>query len=224
MEASAIISDLYNSKEVNEAINKMEPDHLRDELKSEMFLALCELPPERIIKMHEGGWIKFYLVRMMLNMVKSKSSAFYKKFRKVFCELPEIKVEDTVIDYSIEDLEKAMKEMYWHERDMLMTYVLFDRNSTAVSRNSGIPRRTVDYTVNLAKKKIYNKLKKPRSMKIEVTKTLVFETTQPLDADQIVDLINDYDRIIERKIRDSKATDNSYLSEIKPARIKKTTW
>ena len=210
MEATTIIADLYNSKEVNEAINKMEPDHLRDELKSEMFLALCELPHERIIKMHQDGWIKFYLVRMMLNMVKSKSSTFYKKFRKVFCELPEIKVEEAVIDYTIEDLEKAMKDMYWHERDMLMTYILFDR--------------TVDYTVNLAKKKIYNKLKKPRSMKIEVTKTLVFETLQPLDADQIVDLINDYDRIIERKIRDSKATDNSFLSEIKPSRIKKTTW
>jgi hypothetical protein len=60
----------------------MQPENLRDEIKQELFLVLCEQPEERIISMHKAGQLRFFSTRIVLNMVQSNTSAFYKKFRK----------------------------------------------------------------------------------------------------------------------------------------------
>jgi hypothetical protein len=77
-----ILTALYQSKELADLLNKMNPEHLREDLKQELFLALTETPESKIIALHEKGQLRFYACRIVLNMIASNTSPFHKKFRQ----------------------------------------------------------------------------------------------------------------------------------------------
>jgi hypothetical protein len=83
MTRQQILTNFYLSPEVNECINKQDPEHLRDDLKSELFAVLCELDEPFLIGLHQRKELKFYAVRIILNMIQSNTSPFYKKFRTI---------------------------------------------------------------------------------------------------------------------------------------------
>ena len=84
---SEIIEELYNSKNFNDCINKMDPDYLRDDLKAEVILVVCEMSDERLYQMYESKSLTFFVVRIILNMIKSKTSGFYRKYRLTKIEI-----------------------------------------------------------------------------------------------------------------------------------------
>jgi DNA-directed RNA polymerase specialized sigma24 family protein len=211
-----IITSLYQSKEVNEAIQKMEPAELRDDLKSEMFLALMELPEDRLLKMHEQGFLKFYLVRMMLNMIKSDRSSFFNKYRRQIKHSPE--PEEREPDYDLNDITEQVKDLHWYEQDLVFSYILNGCNATELSRKVGIPRRSIDYTLKLVRKKINTAVRKTKKMQIEVSKKIVIYTTKDVSPDEIVDLIENYDRMVDRKIRECH-TEDTFIHQSLPAKI-----
>ena len=86
---------MYRNKDVADAIGKMEPENLRDDLRQEIFQVLCELPEERLLEMHREGWLKWFIVRTMLNMIKSDRSTFHKLFRANFSEFMDWHSKDT---------------------------------------------------------------------------------------------------------------------------------
>ena len=67
----------------------MQPEELRDDLKAEVILVVCEIDENRLKQMQETGQLVFFVVRIILNMVKSTTSRFYKKFRITNDELKE---------------------------------------------------------------------------------------------------------------------------------------
>jgi len=77
-----IIQSLYTDKDIDNAIKKMQPIELQDDLRQEMFMVLCEMDEAKFMNMHTNGFIKFYLVRTMLSMIKSDRSTFFNKFRR----------------------------------------------------------------------------------------------------------------------------------------------
>lgn len=81
MNRNEIIAELYNSREFNETIGKMHPAGLRDDLRSEVILILCEKDEQEIISIYQSGGLKYYTVRIILNLIQSSTSPFYKKFR-----------------------------------------------------------------------------------------------------------------------------------------------
>lgn len=80
-----IIEELYRSKEFNECIGKMEPDYLQDDLRSEVMMVILETEEAKLQAIYERGELKFYAVRIILNLSNSSTSPFYKKFRRVTC-------------------------------------------------------------------------------------------------------------------------------------------
>jgi len=83
---SDITSELYLSKELSSALNKMKPIELRDDLKQEMFICLCGLNDEKFWSIYNNNGLpglKFWLVRVMLNMIHSTKSnqLFFKHYR-----------------------------------------------------------------------------------------------------------------------------------------------
>lgn len=78
-----IISALYTGKNFNDCLAKMEPEHLREDLRQEVILIVCEWPEEKIQKLHGEGALEFYVVRVILNQCQSNTSPFYKKYRQV---------------------------------------------------------------------------------------------------------------------------------------------
>lgn len=82
-----IIEELYKSKEFNDCIGKMEPEHLRDDLRAEVVLILLETDERKLAEIHAAGALKFYTVRIIINLIQSKSSPFYKTYRMPIVEL-----------------------------------------------------------------------------------------------------------------------------------------
>jgi hypothetical protein len=111
MTKDRILSDLFKSEEFNSCIAKMKPEHLQDDLKSEVILILCESTDEKILGLHESGGLKFYTVRIILNLIQSNTSPFYKKYRAMFDtrdpkvtqrDHPDSAHEDTFLEYLLQ--------------------------------------------------------------------------------------------------------------------------
>lgn len=58
----------------------MEPPELREDLKQEVFLAICELSDERFNEIQN---LRHFVVRIIINQIQSSNSPFYTKYRKL---------------------------------------------------------------------------------------------------------------------------------------------
>lgn len=117
MTRSRIIEDLFTGKNFNDCVAKMNPPSLRDDLKQEVALIVCELPEEKLIQLRQKNELEFYVVRIILNLVKNKYSPFARKFRTIFQELSIHEKIDEAEDPRL----RAVRE---HREDKLIDYVL----------------------------------------------------------------------------------------------------
>lgn len=148
----SIIQEMYLSTDINDAIGKMNPIDLQDDLRQEVFLVLCEMDETKLFEMYEQGYLKYFIVRTILNMAKSDRSNFYKKFRQVYQEIPvhyEIQKEEYNEDL-INKLEKGLGVLHWYEREIFRLYAK-DKNLLQVSRETKIPYRSLIKTVRKTK-------------------------------------------------------------------------
>lgn len=152
MNREQIITEFYNSKDINQAISKMQPAYLQDELKQEVFLVLCEMPEERLFQMYNDEYLKYFIVRTILNMAKSDRSTFYKKFREQLDEIPEsFEIKKDEYDESLnEKLDNAVKILHWYERELLRLYSE-EKNLLKISRDTNIPYRSILETIKKVK-------------------------------------------------------------------------
>lgn len=150
-----IITQFYNDKDIAQAIGKMNPVELQEDLRSEMFLVLCEMDEARLVTMYENGYLKFFLVRTMLNMIKSDRSSFHAKFRRNFNELTNtIDKPDHTNEDNIElglKLDKALVPLHWYEKKVLEEYADNGQNILALSRDTEIPYRSLTKTIKKVK-------------------------------------------------------------------------
>ena len=161
-----IIAELYESKELAEALRKMHPQELADDLKQEIFIALCGMPEDKLIEIHEKKQLKFYAVRIMLNMAHSKTSQFYYKYRKN--EANTIKLRnnspaESPIDEVrhmeiVSNILDELECLHWYEKDLFKLYMQSGRNASKVSRNTSIPKRSIYQTVKNVRDKIKKKI------------------------------------------------------------------
>jgi len=156
-----IIEQLYLDKDIAQGISKMDPSDLQDDLRQEMFLVLCEMPQEKLLQMHRDGYLKFFLVRTMLNMMKSDRSTFYNKFRRVFNEMTGSCDKAEEPDEEFEEislkLKKSMDVLHWYEKEIFRLYSQRGKNILKLSRETKIPYRSLFKTVR--KVRIYLKYK-----------------------------------------------------------------
>jgi hypothetical protein len=179
-----ILTELFLSRELDDLLKKMNPENLRDDLRQELFVVLCECSEEKIVRMHEAKQLKFFATRIVLNMIQSKKSAFYYKYRRIIpVELPDsIKVlgyQDT--DFSIEQFEadytqraakmnKALSEMYWYQREILEQYVLEHGSAGKMVKDMNekigmsIPKESICATVRKAKEEVRSKVRNMKDL------------------------------------------------------------
>ena len=156
-----ILTELFTSKEFNGCISKMQPVNLQEDLKAEVGLILCELPERRLEELHTSGQLKFFTVRIVLNLIKSFNSPFYKKFRKVqTVELSNIEVaENSDIEIKVirELALNHIDNLYWYDKEMLMLY-LKHGNYRAIEAETGIPWESAYKSIQKACKEIRLKI------------------------------------------------------------------
>lgn len=153
------IESLYTSKDFNDCINKMEPEHLRDDLKQEVMLILMEKDPLMIVAMNNRNELKWYVVRTILNMVRSNSSPYSKKYRIITTDkVPEKPVQELNGRVVKELREQAVlhyinNELYWYDRAILQLYMKHG-SYRKIEEETRIPWESCGNTIRKCIKKI----------------------------------------------------------------------
>lgn len=162
MVKNEILAQYWTLKEVNEAFAKMQPEELQYDLKAEVFLVLCEMNEDKLVGMFQRNELKFYIVRIMLNMIKSDRSTFYKNYRNY--------TEFVDQDYACDDYDKTdmfeklelnLDGLHWYNKEMLKLYAIdFKKNAKELSRKTGIPYMSIIRTINKTKKQMKTNIRK----------------------------------------------------------------
>ena len=145
-----IISELYLSKDINDAIDKMQPYELQDDLKQEVFLVLCEMDEQRLFQMFKDGYLKYFIVRTILNMAKSDRSNFSRTFRRTYEEVQDHYHNEEYDDSLSIKLARSMEVLHWYEKEIFRVYSETG-NLLQVSRDTKIPYRSLLKTIKKVK-------------------------------------------------------------------------
>jgi hypothetical protein len=164
MVKNEILAEYWDLKEVNDAFAKMQPEELQYDLKAEVFLVLCEMNEDKLKGMYERNELKFYIVRIMLNMIKSDRSTFYKNYRN-HIEFVDVDKDFEIINYDkmdlIDKLEKNLEGLHWYNKEILKLYAIdFKKNAKELSRKTGIPYMSLVRTINKTKKQMKTNIRK----------------------------------------------------------------
>jgi hypothetical protein len=164
MVKNKILAEYWDLKEVNDAFAKMQPEELQYDLKAEVFLVLCEMNEDKLKGMYERNELKFYIVRTMLNMIKSDRSTFYKNYRN-HIEFVDVDKDFQIINYDkmdlIDKLEKNLEGLHWYNKEILKLYAIdFKKNAKELSRKTGIPYMSLVRTINKTKKQMKTNIRK----------------------------------------------------------------
>jgi len=163
MTRDQIIHDLFTGRNFRDAIEKMEPAHLREDLKMEVMVEVCTWTDEKVIDLYTRGKLGFYVAKVMLHMVINKYSPFYKKYRAMVSEYDDggnAFLEDeewqpakvtSGIAVHVDDIQareirelredKALAEienLYWYDQELVRLYIQHG-NYRAIEAATGIP-------------------------------------------------------------------------------------
>lgn len=156
-----IISELYQSKEVNELISKIRPVDLQDDLKQYAFAVLLEKPDQFIIELHNKKQLRYFLVKIISNSVFSNRSGFLtlhqlSKHSDVDT-MPDIESESSNYHELLDSCTTEIKNVYWYNAELLNLYSIHG-SYRKVSEVTNIPVKSVYNAIKKAKETIKQKI------------------------------------------------------------------
>ncbi len=158
MDKNGIITELWHSQDLNEALSKMKPVEMQEDLKSELFLIIAEIDDVKLIDLYNKKQLKFYIVRIMLNLVQSTKNKFFKNYRN-FEELTPIEKADEI--YEQLEVIDHLENLYWYQKEIFKLYTFdFNKNARELSRQTGIPYMSIIRTLNQTKKELKKLIRK----------------------------------------------------------------
>ena len=152
-----ILTNLYLNNEVDELINKIKPEDLRDDLKQYAFAVLCEKPEEFIIDLNNKKQLKYFLVKIISNSIFSNRSGFltqHKNSKELLIDIiPDIIDNDDNYHDMIDKCIDESSKIYWYNQELLQLYSIHG-TYREVSRITNIPVKSVHNAVKKAKEQI----------------------------------------------------------------------
>lgn len=229
MNKETIITQMYLDKDISQAISKMQPVELQDDLRQEIFLVLCEMNDERLLGMWTSGYLKYFIVRTMLNMAKSDRSTFFNQFRKSFteyCDNYEKADNGSEVDEEMDTkLKQSMGELHWYEKNVFELYAENGRNILKLSRDTKIPYRSLFKTVTKVKKKLSKAVRKEETQQklignyVHAGLEVVLDINKETDMDTLVDIMDEVNEFIREKI-EGRSKDDVCIKQIGGLKIK----
>ena len=160
MVKNKIIEEFWLNDEVNQAFAKMQPEELQYDLKAEVFLVLLEMEEEKLIGLYERKEIRFYIVRTMLNMIKSDRSQFWKKYRN-YTEYKNNDIVELEQNNVIDVMELGIEKLHWYQKEILNLYTfIHNKNAKELSRKTGIPYMSIIRTLKQTKTELKKHIRK----------------------------------------------------------------
>lgn len=82
---NTIIKEIYEENIVKDIITNMRvKSNDVDDLEQEIYMILLEYNQDRIIELYEKNQLKYFIVGIISRQYNSKTSPFYKKFKKYY--------------------------------------------------------------------------------------------------------------------------------------------
>jgi DNA-directed RNA polymerase specialized sigma subunit len=160
MDKNKIIEQYWLNDEVNQAFAKMQPEELQYDLKVEVFMVLLEMDDNKLFGLYERGEIRFYIVRTMLNMIKSDRSQFWKKYRN-YTEYEDNEKAEVEQNSVLDIMEKGIEKLHWYQKEILNLYTFeFNKNAKELSRKTGIPYMSIIRTLKQTKNELKKHIRK----------------------------------------------------------------
>lgn len=124
MTKNLILDNLWRSSLIDDMIwNITNGHHLKDDLKTELFIILCEMPDSKIINAYKGKWLNYLCVNIITKQWKSKTSPFYKKYKKDWNLEGNFDIADELDEFPYDLLEEVMKiieQLPFVEKELFM--------------------------------------------------------------------------------------------------------
>lgn len=160
MDKNKIIEQYWLNDEVNQAFAKMQPEELQYDLKVEVFMVLLDMEDSKLFGLFERNEIRFYIVRTMLNMIKSDRSQFWKKYRN-YTEYNGKEIAEVENNSVIDVMEQGIENLHWYQKEILRLYTFdFNKNAKELSRQTGIPYMSIIRTLKQTKNELKKHIRK----------------------------------------------------------------
>lgn len=130
MERNEIIEQIYNDPRFNECISRMEPEDLRDDLKSEVALILLNQPERKLKTLHRKGELIYYAIRIVNTATKGNRTPFNRKHKSRMTTVPYNIVEEPI---DTERAEREAKEEPVFEIILRIKQIAYQENPTYVT-------------------------------------------------------------------------------------------
>ncbi len=163
-----ILIELWKDTDIRDCLSK-QPDYLQDEILSEAFLSMAEKTEKQLNQLRDDGYIKFYMIKIILNMANNKNGKFFRQFRNYVEFIGE---HEQGLDYPNENLESGedtvikkkveagLAELHWYKGGLIELYVGdYNRNARKLSRDTGIPYSSLVRTLNATKQELKKLIK-----------------------------------------------------------------
>lgn len=163
-----LLTCLYNSKKLNDSIrNLAKKNHvgkeLMEELKSELFLILCEKQEQDLIEIYTNGYFDYFVIKILTNLIKGVRNKFHRTVRL------EIQNRSNSEGFDPEDKEDANcydahevaklfeNSLNWFQKEVVSLYIEHGSLLKA-AEITGTSRQYVDMIMKSAKIEIKKRI------------------------------------------------------------------
>mgnify|MGYP003645827374 CR=1 FL=1 len=142
-----------------------------DDLCHEVIIQLYDIAEEKITPLIESGAIRFWIVRIMLNNYRSKTSRYHYKFRRHVERHRELAhfirewsepTEWEIREGRFEAIENAIENVPWFDAVVFSIYYDQGHSLNTLAAETGISRHTIYSTIKRTKDEIKKQTKGTR--------------------------------------------------------------
>lgn len=224
-----ILTNLFKSRELAEMLSKFDAGAGNEDLKSELFLVLCNQPEAKIQELDKNCQLMYFATGIVQRMIFQKGK-FYRTYRTITTEFSSnIEVEEEVYntekDAMLNRVEESLeKDLHWVERAMVGLYL--DKGSmTKISEDVRMPFKQVQKIMKAARTKIKDAINgKMIGNYVVASVDIVFDVSEAVNAENINDILEEAWEYINYRVNGTKVPSNAidtFIKEIKPMKLKK---
>lgn len=111
-----IISQLYQSQDLDDCITKIVKQKYREDFRQELFVIILDMPEDKIVQLYNNSVLKYFVVRICLNLVRQKRNIYHKKYLIHEHHNVDYAWEETLVTDSIDLTDRIIEEK--KEQDM----------------------------------------------------------------------------------------------------------
>lgn len=227
-----ILADFYQSPELQTMLGKFNAGGGQEDLKSELFAALCEKDENTIIDLWSKNQLMYYATAIVQRMIFQKGGRFQRRYRMQFYEFTE-SIYDEPNDESKFEREKQLSqlesaidtELHWVEKSIIKLHQELG-SLEKISKATKISINQVERIYRKGKEKIKTAMSgKLVGNYLVVTNEMLIDVPENVDAGNINEILEEvHDYMMQRlhgRIIPSKSKKNGYIKEIQPIKVKK---